>query len=64
MGDGTDLAIVTFGNGTYLSHQAEVPAGEAAGIKARIIDTALAVAPAEDALIQAGAGLQTHPDRR
>lgn len=37
-GDGTDLAIVTFGNGVYLSHQA-LPQIEAAGIKARIIDT-------------------------
>lgn len=37
-GTGTDLAIVTFGNGVYLSHQA-LPAIEAAGIKARIIDT-------------------------
>ncbi|WP_054008728.1 dehydrogenase E1 component subunit alpha/beta [Cypionkella psychrotolerans] len=37
-GDGTDLAIVTFGNGNYLSHQA-LPQIEAAGIKTRIIDT-------------------------
>lgn len=37
-GDGEDLAIVTFGNGVYLSHQA-MPQVEAAGIKARIIDT-------------------------
>jgi 2-oxoisovalerate dehydrogenase E1 component len=37
-GDGSDLAIVTFGNGTYLSHQA-LPGIEAAGIKTRIIDT-------------------------
>lgn len=37
-GDGTDLAIVTFGNGVYLSNQA-LPQIEAAGIKARIIDT-------------------------
>ncbi len=37
-GDGTDLAIVTFGNGTYLSHQA-LPAIAAAGVKTRIIDT-------------------------
>lgn len=36
-GDGTDLAIVTFGNGNYLTHQA-LPEIEAAGIKARIID--------------------------
>jgi 2-oxoisovalerate dehydrogenase E1 component len=37
-GDGTDLAIVTFGNGCYLSHQAR-PELEAAGLKTRIIDT-------------------------
>ncbi|NTT84930.1 dehydrogenase E1 component subunit alpha/beta [Tabrizicola fusiformis] len=37
-GAGTDLAIVTFGNGVYLSNQA-LPAIEAAGIKTRIIDT-------------------------
>lgn len=36
-GDGDDLAIVTFGNGTYLSHQARA-ALEAAGIKTRIVD--------------------------
>ncbi len=36
-GEGTDLAIVTFGNGVYLSHQA-LPALTAAGIKARIVD--------------------------
>ncbi len=37
-GSGTDLAIVTFGNGVYLSNQA-LPQIEAAGIKTRIIDT-------------------------
>lgn len=36
-GAGDDLAIVSFGNGTYLSRQA-VPALVDAGIKARIID--------------------------
>ncbi len=36
-GRGTDLAIVTFGNGTYLSHQA-LPEIESAGIKARVVD--------------------------
>jgi 2-oxoisovalerate dehydrogenase E1 component len=36
-GAGDDLAIVSFGNGTYLSRQAE-PALVDAGIKARIID--------------------------
>ena len=37
-GSGTDLAIVTFGNGVYLSNQS-LPAIEAAGIKTRIVDT-------------------------
>lgn len=36
-GTGTDLAIVTFGNGVYLSQQAR-PQMEAAGIRLRIID--------------------------
>ena len=36
-GNGEDLAIVTFGNGTYLSHQA-VPVLKEAGIDTRIID--------------------------
>lgn len=36
-GDGTDLAIVTFGNGHYLSRKAE-PALRDAGINTRIID--------------------------
>lgn len=36
-GDGTDLAIVTFGNGVYLSHQA-LPEIRAAGKGARIVD--------------------------
>ena len=36
-GEGRDLAIVTFGNGTYLAHQA-LPQIAAAGIKARSVD--------------------------
>ena len=36
-GAGSDLAVVTFANGNYLSHQA-LPEIEAAGIKTRIID--------------------------
>ncbi|MCA8867901.1 MAG: MFS transporter [Rhodobacteraceae bacterium] len=38
IGDGTDLAIVTYGNGTYLSCQAQKQLAEQHGIKARIID--------------------------
>lgn len=37
-GTGTDLAIVTFGNGVYLSNQA-LPQIKTAGIKTRIVDT-------------------------
>ena len=37
-GQGTDLAIVTFGNGVYLSHQALAEI-DAVGTKTRIIDT-------------------------
>ena len=37
-GEGNDLAIVTFGNGVFLSQQA-LPDIVAAGIKARIVDT-------------------------
>ncbi|WP_375552435.1 thiamine pyrophosphate-dependent enzyme [Rhodophyticola porphyridii] len=36
-GTGTDMAIVTFGNGTYMAHQA-LPRIGAAGISARVID--------------------------
>lgn len=36
-GDGTDLAIVSFGNGVYLSHQARARL-DAAGVKTRIVD--------------------------
>jgi 2-oxoisovalerate dehydrogenase E1 component len=36
-GDGKDLAIVTYGNGAYLSRQA-LPEIEKAGVKARIVD--------------------------
>ena len=54
-GDGSDLAIVTFGNGCYLSRQAE-PQLAAKGVKTRIIDLRwLSPLPA-DALIAALAG--------
>ncbi len=51
-GDGTDLAIVSFGNGYYLSRQAEKGLA-AKGVKARVIDMRwLSPLPA-DALIDA-----------
>ena len=53
--DGTDLAIVTYGNGRYLSTQAKAEL-EAKGIKTRIIDLRwLAPLPAE-ALLEATKG--------
>jgi len=54
-GDGTDLAIVTYGNGTYLSRQAEARLA-ADGIKARIIDMRWLSPLPEDALVAAVAG--------
>ena len=54
-GSGTDLAIVTFGNGVYLSRQAQATLA-AAGIKARVIDLRwLSPLPAA-ALVEALAG--------
>jgi len=54
-GDGADLAIVTFGNGVYLSNQA-LPQIEAAGIKARIVDTRWLSPLPKEALTAAVAG--------
>ncbi len=54
-GQGTDLAIVTFGNGHYLSRKAE-PDLRAAGIDARIIDLRWLSPLPEDNLLQAVAG--------
>jgi 2-oxoisovalerate dehydrogenase E1 component len=54
-GDGRDLAIVTFGNGTYLSHQA-LPQIAAAGISARVIDTRWLSPLPKEALTAAVAG--------
>lgn len=54
-GDGTDLAIVTFGNGTYLSRQAEKRLAEG-GVKARVIDTRWLSPLPSDALVEAAKG--------
>ena len=54
-GDGADLAIVTFGNGNYLSHQA-LPAITSSGIKARIVDTRWLSPLPKDALTAAVRG--------
>ena len=52
LGDGQDLAIVTFGNGNYLSQQAELRL-KADGIKARIIDLRWLAPLPEAALLRA-----------
>ena len=54
-GNGTDLAIVTFGNGCYLSRQAEARLA-AKGVKARVIDMRWLSPLPEDALIGAVKG--------
>lgn len=54
-GDGSDLAIVTFGNGVYLSNQAK-PALSAAGVNARIIDLRWLSPLPKEALSQAVQG--------
>ena len=54
-GDGADLAIVTYGNGRYLSEQAR-PELEAAGLNTRIIDLRWLAPLPEEALRAATAG--------
>ncbi len=54
-GDGQDLAIVTFGNGHYLSRRAE-PLLKAAGIDCRIIDLRWLSPLPEDSLLHAVQG--------
>ncbi|RKF16079.1 MFS transporter [Roseovarius spongiae] len=54
-GDGTDLAIVTYGNGHYLSRQAQARlAGD--GVNARVIDMRWIAPLPEDALLRAVEG--------
>ena len=54
-GGGTDLAIVTYGNGYYLSRQAELRLADA-GFGVRVIDTRWLSPLPEDGLIAAVAG--------
>jgi 2-oxoisovalerate dehydrogenase E1 component len=54
-GEGEDLAILTFGNGTYLAHQARRRLAEE-GIDARIIDIRWLSPMPDDAIIAAVAG--------
>lgn len=66
-GEGNDLAIVTFGNGVYLSHQA-LPLLADHGIAARIIDvrwlSPLPEAAIVDAVVGCGAVLVVDETRR
>ncbi len=55
-GDGTDLAIVTYGNGYYLSRQAEKILGEQHKLKLRVIDLRWLAPLDEAALIAATHG--------
>ncbi|MEL0438437.1 dehydrogenase E1 component subunit alpha/beta [Phycobacter sp. K97] len=54
-GDGTDLAIVTYGNGRYLSTQAKAEL-EAKGIKTRVIDLRWLAPLLAEALLEATKG--------
>ncbi|MEO0417333.1 MAG: thiamine pyrophosphate-dependent enzyme [Pseudomonadota bacterium] len=54
-GEGDDLAIVTFGNGTYLSHQAKKVLEES-GVSTRVIDTRWLSPLPEAALVKAVEG--------
>lgn len=54
-GDGRDLAIVTYGNGAYLSRQAEAELA-GAGIKARVIDMRWLAPLPEEAILSAAKG--------
>ena len=55
-GDGTDLAIVSYANGFYLSSQAEKILRETHGIACRVIDIRWLAPLPEDAIIEAAAG--------
>ena len=54
-GQGTDLAIVTYGNGYYMSRQAQKKLSEEQGIDARVIDLRWLAPLPEDALLSATA---------
>jgi len=57
-GDGTDLAIVSYGNGYYLSRQAEKILREQHGLKARVVDLRWLAPLNEDGLLEAVAGCE------
>jgi 2-oxoisovalerate dehydrogenase E1 component len=55
-GDGTDLAIVSYGNGYYLSRQAEKILNEQHGLRLRVIDLRWLAPVNEEGLLEAVAG--------
>lgn len=57
-GDGKELAIVTYGNGYYLSRQAEKLLAEEHQVKARVIDLRWLAPLPEEALLEAVAGCE------
>ncbi len=57
-GDGTDLAIVTYGNGHYLSRQAEKILSDQHGVASRVIDLRWLAPLNEDGLIEAVKGCE------
>jgi len=57
-GDGTDLAIVSYANGYYLSRQAERILSERHGLKSRVIDLRWLAPLNEEGLIEAVAGCE------
>ena len=58
-GDGKDVAIITYGNGYYLSRQAEAILKSQHGINARVIDLHWILPLAEDAILKAIKGCKT-----
>jgi 2-oxoisovalerate dehydrogenase E1 component len=57
-GDGTDLAIVSYGNGYYLSRQAEKILGEEHGLNLRVIDLRWLAPLNEDGVLDAVKGCE------
>ncbi|HEV2747387.1 MAG TPA: thiamine pyrophosphate-dependent enzyme [Allosphingosinicella sp.] len=57
-GDGSDLAIVTYGNGCFLSRQAEKILREQQGLQVRVIDLRWLAPLNEDGLLDAVAGCE------
>ncbi|MEM7570115.1 MAG: thiamine pyrophosphate-dependent enzyme [Pseudomonadota bacterium] len=58
-GDGTDLAIVTYGNGAYLSLKAQKNLAERHGKQVRVIDMRWLAPLPEEALLQATKGCKS-----